>query len=448
MKKKVYILGGGFGGLYSALELERRLNRESNFTVTLVSRDNFFLFTPMLHEVAASDLDLTTIVNPIRKLLRDVQLFAGEVEHIDLRNSRLTLSHGFERHSHTVPYDQLILALGSIANFHNLPGLADRAITMKSLGDAVALRNRLIAHLEEADTDCARGEREPLLTFVVAGGGFAGVETIGAVNDFLRQALPLYRNLRQMTLRLVLVHSGPRLLPELQEGLGRYAHAKLEKLGIEIVLNTRVAAVQDDSVSLTNGMTIRSSTVIWTAGTTPNPLLESLPCPKDHGRIVVNHYLQLRDFPNVWAVGDCAAVIDPGTGRPCPPTAQHALRQGRLAAHNVVAAMRGRSPKKFSFRTLGQMASIGQRAGVADVLGVKFSGFLAWWLWRTIYLTKLPGWDRKVRVALQWTLDVIFSKDVTQYLTVRAPAMSREDEESVPPAGKGYCDGQNYLSSR
>jgi NADH dehydrogenase len=377
MKKKVYILGGGFGGLYSALELERRLDRDSNIDVALVSRDNFFLFTPMLHEVAASDLDLTMIVNPIRKLLRKVQLFAGEVEHIDLPNSRLTLSHGFKRHSHTVPYDQLILALGSIANFHNLPGLADRAITMKSLGDAVALRNRLIAHLEEADTDCAQGEREPLLTFVVAGGGFAGVETIAAVNDFLRNALPLYRNLHPKTLRLVLVHSGTSILPELGEELGRYAQAKLEMRGIQIVLNTRVAAVSDGSVSLTNGMAIRSSTIIWTAGITPNPLLEALPCAKDHGRVVVNDYLQIPDFPNVWAVGDCAVVVDKRTGRPCPPTAQHALRQGRVAAHNVVAAIRGRSAKKFSFRTLGQMASIGQRAGVADVLGVKFSGFLA-----------------------------------------------------------------------
>jgi NADH dehydrogenase len=437
MKKKVYILGGGFGGLYSALELERRLTRESDIDITLVSRDNFFLFTPMLHEVAASDLELTTIVNPMRKLLSKVQLFAGEVEHIDLPNSRLTLAHGFKRHSHTVPYDQLILALGSVANFHDLPGLAERAITMKSLGDAVALRNRLIAHLEEADTDCAKREREPLLTFVVAGGGFAGVETIAAINDLLRQALPLYRNLNEKMLGLVLVHPGMFLLPELGEELGKYTQAKLEKRGIQIVLNTRVAAVSDDSVSLTNGMVIRSSTIIWTAGITPNPLLEALPCSKDHGQVVVNDYLQITDFPNVWAIGDCAAIIDRRTGRPCPQTAQHALRQGRVAAHNLIAAIRGRSAKTFSFRTLGQMAAIGQRAGVADVLGVKFSGFPAWWLWRTIYLSKLPGWDRKVRVALQWTLDVIFSKDVTQYLTVRAPTMSRDDEQNALPARGG-----------
>jgi NADH:ubiquinone reductase (H+-translocating) len=437
MKKKVYILGGGFGGLYSALELERRLGRETDIDITLVNRHNFFLFTPMLHEVAASDLELTTIVNPMRKLLSKVQLFAGEVEHIDLPNSRLTLAHGFRRHSHTVPYDQLILALGSVANFHDLPGLAQRAITMKSLGDAIALRNRLIAHLEEADTDCAKEEREPLLTFVVAGGGFAGVETIAAINDLLRQAMPLYRNLSGKMLRLVLVHSGMFLLPELGDELGRYAQAELQERGIEIVLNTRVAGVSDASVTLTNGTVIRSATIIWTAGTTPNPLLQALPCSKDQGRVVVNDYLQIPDFPNVWAMGDCAAIIDRRTGRLCPPTAQHALRQGRVAANNLIASIRGRPARKFSYRTLGQMAAIGQRAGVADVLGLKFSGFLAWWLWRTIYLTKLPGWDRKARVALQWTLDVLFSKDVTQYLTVRGPAMSREDAESPLPAGGG-----------
>jgi NADH dehydrogenase len=428
-KYKVYILGGGFGGLYAALELERRLGSDLDVEITLVNRDNFFLFTPMLHEVAASGLDLSAIVNPVRKLLRKVQIFTGDIERIDVRNSELTLSHGFQPHRHTVCYDQLVLALGSIANFHNLPGLAERAITMKSLGDAVALRNRLIAHMEEADTNCSNGEHEPLLTFVVAGGGFAGVETIAAVNDLLRQALPLYRNLRERTLRLVLVHPGNVILPELGEELGKYTQQKLAERGIEVILNTRVGAVSDGVITLSNGMTIRSATIIWTAGTTPNPLLEALPCSKDRGRIVVNDYLQIPQFPNVWAVGDCAAVGDRYTGRTCPPTAQHALRQGRVAAHNVVAAIRGRPAKKFSFRTLGQLAAIGQRVGVANVLGIKFSGFFAWWLWRTVYLLKLPGWDRKVRVALQWTLDLLFSKDVTQYLSVHAPAMSREVDD-------------------
>jgi NADH dehydrogenase len=426
VKKRVYILGGGFGGLYSALEMEQRLKERPDIEVTLVNRDNFFLFTPMLHEVAASDLELTTIVNPVRKLLRKVQVFSGDVERVDLEKRLLTLSHGFQRHSHTVNYDHVIVALGSIANVHNLPGLEARAVTMKSLGDAVALRNRIIANLEEADTECARDQREALLTFVVAGGGFAGVETAAAVHDLVRKALPLYRNLHEGMLRLVLVHSGPVLLPELGEDLGRYTQMQLRRRGVEVVLGTRVAAVSGDSVTLSNGSTVHSATIIWTAGTTANPLLQSFECAKERGRVVVNEYLQVPEYPNVWAVGDCAAVVDTRTKRPCPPTAQHALRQGRVAARNVVAAIEGRPLGAFSFQTLGQLAEMGQRAGVAEVLGMRFSGFAAWWLWRTIYLAKLPGWDRKVRVALQWTLDLLFRKDVTQYLTVRAPAISEE----------------------
>jgi NADH dehydrogenase len=225
-------------------------------------------------------------------------------------------------------------------------------------------------------------------------------------------------------LRLVLVHSGPVLLPELGEDLGRYSQMQLRRRGVEVVLQTRVAAVSGDSVTLSNGSTVHSATIIWTAGTTANPLLQSFECAKERGRVVVNEYLQVPEYPNVWAVGDCAAVVDTRTKRPCPPTAQHALRQGRVAARNVVAAIEGRPLAAFSFQTLGQLAAIGQRAGVAEVLGMRFSGFVAWWLWRTIYLAKLPGWDRKVRVALQWTLDLLFRKDVTQYLTVRAPAIS------------------------
>ncbi|HKP93357.1 MAG TPA: FAD-dependent oxidoreductase, partial [Chthoniobacterales bacterium] len=224
-KTRVLILGGGFGGLYAALQFEKL--KLPDFEVTLVSRENFFLFTPMLHEIAASDLDLTNIVNPIRKMLRHVSFFVGDVESVDVAKKRVTVSHGFDRHSHALEYDHLALGLGSITNFFNLPGLAERALTMKSLGDAIQLRNRLIAQLEEADTECAKADREPLLTFVVAGGGFAGVETIASINDFLRDALPFYPNLREEMLRIVLIHPGEYILPEIGEKLGRYADKKL-----------------------------------------------------------------------------------------------------------------------------------------------------------------------------------------------------------------------------
>jgi NADH dehydrogenase len=252
-RKHVVILGGGFGGVYAAIEFEKTLARDSNVCVTLVNRENFFLFTPMLHEVASGDLDMTNIVNPIRKLLRRVEFFHGEVESIDLKQKQVSLIHGETHHGHIMPYDHLVLACGSVTNFYGLPGLEERALTMKTLGDAIYLRNRMIAHLEEANFECAAPEREMLLTFVVAGGGFAGVETIAGMNDFLREALPFYPHLRADMLRLVLVHSGQEILPELGEQLGRYAHEKLSERGVEIRTNVKVAEMSDDHVRLSDG---------------------------------------------------------------------------------------------------------------------------------------------------------------------------------------------------
>src|ERR1700752_475726 len=225
-RKRVLILGSGFGGLTVAMELEKGLGRDSSVEVTLVNRENFFLFTPMLHEVAASDLDLTTIVNPVRKLLRTVHFLAGEVNQIDIKQRKVVVSHGFDHHHHTLEFDFLVLGFGSVTNFYGLPGLQEYAFTMKSLGDAMRLRNRLIAHLEEADSDCCK-EKERLLTFVVAGGGFAGVETGAGINDFVRDALPCYPHLREQLLRVVLVDPEPVLLPELDQKLGAYAQKKL-----------------------------------------------------------------------------------------------------------------------------------------------------------------------------------------------------------------------------
>jgi NADH dehydrogenase len=426
-KTRVLILGGGFGGLYAALEFERR--RDPAFEVTVVSHDNFFLFTPMLHEIAASDLDLTNIVNPVRKMLRHVSFFAGDVESINLEGKHVVVSHGFDRHTHALEYDHLVLALGSITNFFNLPGLAERALTMKTLGDAMQLRNRLIAHLEEADTECAKRDREPLLTFVVAGGGFAGVETIGSINDFLHEALRFYPNLRAEMLRVVLVHPGEFILPELGESLGRYADKVLRARGVEIHCQTRVSGVGPREIELSNGQRITSFTLVWTAGTSPNPALDLVCCPKERGRIKVNEHFEVEGLPGVWALGDCALVPDLTTGRYCPPTAQHASREGKVLAHNIVATVRGEAKKSFRFKTLGLLAAIGQRTGVARILGVNFSGFLAWFLWRGIYWSKLPRLEKKVRVAIDWALDVFFSKDFVQYLHQRAPVMSRGEEQ-------------------
>jgi NADH dehydrogenase len=436
---RILILGGGFGGIYTALELERMLGRSDGIEVTLVNRDNFFLFTPMLHEVAASDLDLTHIVNPIRKLLKRVRFFAGEAESIDLTRRLVRVWHGEDRHPHELPYDHLVLALGSVTNYYGLPGLAERAMTMKSLGDAIALRNRVIGNLEEADFECCAAVREPLLTFVVAGGGFAGVETAAAIDDFAREALLFYPNLAAGDIRTVLVHSGQVILPELTEKLGRYAQRKLMARGVDVRLGLKVIEQASDHVRLSDGSTIRSCTLVWTAGTAPNPILASLPCALERGRVCVSETLEVPGWPGVWALGDCAFIPDPRTGSPHPPTAQHAIREGRTLARNIMALIRGRSPiqrrpakplRPFRFTTIGQLASLGRRTGVASILGVNFSGFLAWWLWRTIYLAKLPRLEKKLRVALDWTLDLFFTKDLVQYQTSRSPLVPRRDARS------------------
>lgn len=409
--KRILILGGGFGGIYAAIRLEKLLGRRTDVEVTLVTRDNFFLFTPMLHEVAACDLELSTIINPLRRMLRRVNTFIGTVESIDLERKIVRASHGLDGHAHELPYNHLILALGSSTNFFHLPGVEEFAVTMKSLTDAVELRNRVITHLEEANSECAAGERQPLLTFVVAGAGFAGVETLGAINDFVRDAIRFFPNLRLEYLRMVLVTPDKLILPELNPKLGVYAMHKLAQRGVEIVTGARVSSVERGVVELSTGQKIEANTLIWTAGTAPNRLVASLALPMRNGKIEVNEFLEVLGIEGVWAVGDCALVPNPKTGGFHPPTAQHALREGRTLANNLVASIRGGKKKPFRFSTLGQLAAIGRRTGVAHVFGINFSGFIAWWLWRTIYLSKLPRLEKKIRVALDWSLDLVFAKD-------------------------------------
>jgi NADH:ubiquinone reductase (H+-translocating) len=430
-RHRVVILGGGFAGLYAALELEKGLPKHTNVDVTLVNRENFFLFTPMLHEVAAGDLDPANIVNPVRKLLRRVSFYEAEALKIDLHNKAVTIEHGFDEHTHKLQYDQIVLALGSTTQFFDLPGVEEHALTMKTLNDAVKLRNHLIAALEETDTKCAQDERRNLLSVMVAGAGFAGVETLASINDFLRHSMQFYRNLSEHDLRVTLIHPGDAILPELSPQLGNYAQRKLEERGVEVRPHSRVASYDGEIVQLTNGAKIPTRTLIWTAGTMPHSLIGTLPCERERGRLKVSAELAVSGWPGVWALGDCALIPDIATGSFCPPTAQHALRQAKVVAHNVLAHAEGRQPRKFRFKTIGQLASIGRREGVASIFGINLSGFLAWWMWRTIYLSKLPRLEKKLRVALDWTLDLVFSRDLCRSLEVRREKTARVASENL-----------------
>jgi NADH dehydrogenase len=410
---RIVILGGGFAGVYTALHLEKQLLHDEEVEVVLISDENFMLFTPMLPEVPSSSIEAKHIVTPLRAFFRKVKVQNREVHSIDLERRVLVAAHCPACERSELSFDHLVLALGSRTNSHGVPGVAEHALPLKSLNDAMMLRNHVIDVFEHADLHQDPRVRESLLTFVVAGAGFAGVEAVAELKDFSVEAHSFYPNIRPEEVRVLLVHSGPRILPEIGENLAAYALKKLRHKGIEVCLNTRVACATGECVQLTNGQKISTKTLVWTAGVSVHPLLATLPCAKTkQGNITVDEYLEVPGRPGVWALGDCAAVRDLRTGRPCPPTAQHAIRQGSVAAHNIVTSLKGGAKKRFSYKALGILASLGRRSAVAEIWRFRFSGFFAWWLWRTIYLFKLPGIERKVRVAMDWTLDLFFHRDI------------------------------------
>ena len=419
MKTKIIIAGGGFGGLYAATYFDKRLARRDDVEITLVSRENFILFTPMLHEIAAGDLSPSDIVNPLRRILRYVKFVEADVRDVDLNARKIRCIHGIGDADLELEYDHLLLALGSETNFFDNQGLRDWAVTMKNVMDAALLRNRMVALLEEAALEKDETARRELLTFVTAGGGFAGAETTGAVNDFLRDTARFYPPLREDMIRVVVVHAGAYLLPELGEELGRYAERKLIERKVEVIKGARVASYDGSVVKLNDGRSIPAATLIWTAGVRPSPVIASLPVAKEKNRIRVNENLAVPGTTGLWAVGDCAAVPDSNSGQFYPPTAQHGLREGVVAAKNIERTILGQPLEPFRFKTLGLLAAIGHRTGVAMVFGMKFSGFIAWWLWRSIYLLKLPRLAKKLRVIIAWTLDLFFGRDITQIITVR-----------------------------
>ncbi|HEY4270556.1 MAG TPA: NAD(P)/FAD-dependent oxidoreductase [Candidatus Udaeobacter sp.] len=418
-KTRVVIAGGGFAGLSAAQYFDKTLARRSDVEVTLIARENFILFTPMLHEVAAGDLYPSDIVNPLRRILSHVKFFEADVQTVDLGKRLLCCASGIAGREFNFEFDHLLLALGSETNFFDMDGVRDWAVTMKNLGDADLLRNQLVALFEEATLQTDETMRRQSLTFVTAGGGFSGTETTGAVNDFVRDAVRYYPHLREDLIRVVVVHPGDFLLPELGEELGRYAERKLRERKVEVIKGARVTGYDGLVITLTNGTSIPARTLIWTAGVKPSACIASLPSEKERGRIRVNEYLQVISIPGLWAAGDCAAVPDSKKGGFHPPTAQHGLRQGVVVAKNIEAAIAGRPLQPFVFSTLGQLASIGHHTGVAMVFGLKFSGFVAWWLWRTVYLIKLPELVKKLRVMMSWTLDLFFGREIEQMITLR-----------------------------
>jgi NADH dehydrogenase len=428
-KTKILIIGGGFGGVYTAMTLEKLLKADPNIEVGLISKENYLVFQPMLPEVISGSIGILDTIAPIRRLCPKTNFYTREVESIDFTNRTVTMSSGVRPRSDQLAYDHLVVAVGNVTNFAGQPGLAEHALPFKYLGDALILRNRVIHCLEEADIESDPELRRALLTFVVAGGGFSGVEAVAELNDFIRAGARNFRRIKASEIRVTLLHAGPLILPELPEDLARFAENLLRRRGVDIRLNTRLAGATAEFAILDGGDRIPTKTLVSTVPAAPNALVARLPCKKERGRIVVNKFLEVVDQPGVWALGDCAWVVDQNTWQPCPPTAQHATRQAACLANNLVATLKGQPKQAFAFNARGKLASLGHRSAVADVFGLKLSGFIAWVLWRLIYLMKMPDFDRKLRVSTDWLLDLLLPQDIVQLKIERSASFGREHFE-------------------
>lgn len=433
-KKRILILGGGFGGVAAAQQLTKRLRGSTEAEVTLIDRTNYQVFHPLLASAASGAVDILHIAPPLRRLVPKARIREEEILGVDLRRRTVTTrSHVTGRES-LLAFDHLVMGLGNVINLSSLPGLAQHGKTMKSLGDALHLRNHVIAMLEAADIETDPRSRQEMLTFVVAGAGFSGVETIGELNDFVHDLRKSYPSIQKDNLKLILIHSGERILPEMPESLAAFALKKLRERGVEVRLQSRIAAATPREAILKSGERIATRTLVTTVGNSPNPVLAPLTeLAREKGRLITDPYMAIAGLPGLWAVGDCAAIPNVSAdGQYSPPTAQYALRQGKRLADNLYAELRGQPQqrKAFAFPGLGQLCLVGHKAGVAELFGgVKLSGFVAWVMWRNIYLSKLPSWDRKVRVGMNWGLDLVLPRDMSQLNLSRTQAITQAHYE-------------------
>ncbi len=415
-RRRILILGGGFAGVYTAMYLDKLLRAEPDVEIALVNRENYFVFQPMLAEVVSGNIGLLDTVSPIQRLVPRCHLYIREIEAIDLQNRQVTLSPGFWPQSHVLAFDHLVLALGTVTDFRGITGLREHALPFKNLADALRLRNHLIHVLNEAEIESDPERRRQLLTFVVAGGGFSGVEVAAEMNDFLRHVAKRFRSFSAADIRVVLVHSGKQILErEVGPRLSAYAQRILQRRGVELCLENRLKTATPDAAILSSGVRIPTKTLVSTVPSFPNPLIDTLDVTREGGRIVVDGHLEVVGTPNVWALGDSARIPNAADNGVCPPTAQHAIRQARTLAHNLAVRLRGGKPKVFRFPGLGKMGSLGHHSAVAELFNrIRISGFPAWVLWRSVYWWKLPGIDRKLKVGFSWLLDLLIPPETVQ----------------------------------
>ncbi|HUE43856.1 MAG TPA: NAD(P)/FAD-dependent oxidoreductase [Candidatus Sulfotelmatobacter sp.] len=438
-KTRVVILGGGFGGMQTALCLEQEFHTNPGVSFSLVSDTNALLFTPMLAEVAGSNLEPSHISTPLRSSLHRTEFTRARVVDVDLDRRRVILATDSidtvgpnsaepdPGETHEISYDHLVFALGSVSNYLGMADLEKYSFNFKSLIDAIRIRNHVIEMFEKADRETDPARRRAMLTFVIAGGGFAGVELAGALNDFAHGILADYPRLLPADLSVILVHAHDRILPELSESLARYALQRMSERGVVFRLKVRLVGAKPGVVVLSDGE-IQAETLVWTAGVAPNPVVKNLGLPKDkRGALTVDATLGVTGHAGIWALGDCAAVFDAKTTKPCPPTAQFALREAAVLARNIRAQVDGRPLKPFHFNSLGSLCVVGHQTACAELTipfapdrAMQFSGLFAWAMWRGIYLAKLPGIEQKIRVLMDWAVELFFPPDIVQTIELKS----------------------------
>ena len=436
-KKKIVILGGGFAGVECTRQLESKFGNDPDIELVMVSEDNFLLFTPMLPQVASGMIETRHIVLPIRTICKKTKFYEGRIKNIDPFGKLVNLWGTGDKRSISIHYDFLVVALGSETNFFGMADVEKNAYTMKTLNDAVVLRNRIIDMLEQAENETNPILRKSFLNFVVAGGGFAGIETAGELMDLILDARKHYPTIHKDDLKVVVIEALPMILPGFNEKLAEFAKQKLIERGIDIKLQTAITSFDGnevttksidqnpkDPVDESKVDSIRTKTLIWTAGVTPVNTIKRSMLKTDRGKVIINEYLEVQDFPGVFAIGDCALFLNPETKRPFPPTAQIAEAQAKTAAKNLTALIKNSEKEKFEYHSKGQMAIIGKRSGIATFLGMNISGFWAWLIWRNVYLSKIPTLDKQIRVFLDWVIDLFFDRDIS-----RLKMMKREDEK-------------------
>ena len=436
-KKKIVILGSGFAAVECAKKLEKEFGNDPEMELVMIGEDNFLLFTPMLPQVASGMIETRHIVFPIRTICKKTKFYEGRIKNVDPYGKLVTLWGTGDKRSISIHYDFLIVALGSETNFFGMADVEKNAYTMKTLNDAVMLRNRIIDMLEQAENETNPILRKSFLNFVVVGGGFAGIETAGELMDLLLDVRKYYPSIQKDDLKVIVLEAMGEILPGFNKKLAEFAKQKLKERGIDIQLKKAVTSFDGNEVTIkTLDETLKDSidqseinsiitkTLIWTAGTTPVNTIKRSMFKTEKGKIVINDFLEVEKFPGVFAIGDCALFMDPVTNRPFPPTAQIAEAQAKMAAKNLISLIKNSEKEEFVYHSKGQLAIIGKRTGIATFLGVNISGFLAWLIWRNVYLSKIPTFDKKTRVFLDWMIDLFFDRDVS-----RLKLMKRETEK-------------------